>query len=166
MSTLILVLQEEEGFVVYENHMSSSYEVGVGPRGSITRDSHFECVHTKSICLICFVTHWGFLRCKVLCSLPTGYCSSVDTLVQLWRFLSWRWMLFLHLCLSLLQDPSEWSSDWEMDSVTQKDVWRVRCHKSLNTSYWSISYKLNETCFYSRGGSVSLVLHSIRLSYH
>ncbi|XP_068460766.1 zona pellucida sperm-binding protein 4-like [Clinocottus analis] len=34
--------QEEEGYVVYENHMSSSYEVGVGPRGSITRDSHFE----------------------------------------------------------------------------------------------------------------------------
>uniref|UniRef100_A0A8C2ZMC2 Zona pellucida sperm-binding protein 4 n=1 Tax=Cyclopterus lumpus TaxID=8103 RepID=A0A8C2ZMC2_CYCLU len=34
--------QEEDGYVVYENHMSSSYEVGVGPRGSITRDSHFE----------------------------------------------------------------------------------------------------------------------------
>ncbi|TNN27303.1 Zona pellucida sperm-binding protein 4 [Liparis tanakae] len=33
---------EEDGYVVYENHMSSSYEVGVGPRGSITRDSHFE----------------------------------------------------------------------------------------------------------------------------
>ncbi|XP_056276210.1 zona pellucida sperm-binding protein 4-like [Pseudoliparis swirei] len=35
-------VQEEDGYVVYENHMSSSYEVGVGPRGSITRDSHFE----------------------------------------------------------------------------------------------------------------------------
>ncbi|XP_077472098.1 zona pellucida sperm-binding protein 4-like [Stigmatopora argus] len=35
-------VKEEEGFVVYENHMSSSYEVGIGPRGSITRDSHFE----------------------------------------------------------------------------------------------------------------------------
>ncbi|XP_060940286.1 zona pellucida sperm-binding protein 4-like [Limanda limanda] len=35
-------IKEEDGFVVYENHMSSSYEVGVGPRGSITRDSHFE----------------------------------------------------------------------------------------------------------------------------
>ncbi|XP_037314534.2 zona pellucida sperm-binding protein 4-like [Pungitius pungitius] len=34
--------KEEDGHVVYENHMSSSYEVGVGPRGSITRDSHFE----------------------------------------------------------------------------------------------------------------------------
>ncbi|KAI3374946.1 hypothetical protein L3Q82_021470, partial [Scortum barcoo] len=33
---------EDEGYVVYENRMSSSYEVGVGPRGSITRDSHFE----------------------------------------------------------------------------------------------------------------------------
>ncbi|XP_047445015.1 zona pellucida sperm-binding protein 4-like [Mugil cephalus] len=32
----------EEGYVVYENHMSSSYEVGIGPKGSITRDSHFE----------------------------------------------------------------------------------------------------------------------------
>lgn len=36
--------QEEDGFVVYENHMSSSYEVGVGLKGSITRDSHFEWV--------------------------------------------------------------------------------------------------------------------------
>ncbi|XP_029380649.1 zona pellucida sperm-binding protein 4-like [Echeneis naucrates] len=35
-------LKEESDFVVYENHMSSSYEVGIGPRGSITRDSHFE----------------------------------------------------------------------------------------------------------------------------
>ncbi|XP_044074881.1 zona pellucida sperm-binding protein 4-like [Siniperca chuatsi] len=34
--------KEEEGYVVYENHMSSSYEVGIGPRGAITRDSHFE----------------------------------------------------------------------------------------------------------------------------
>ncbi|XP_008292744.1 zona pellucida sperm-binding protein 4-like [Stegastes partitus] len=34
--------QENDGLVVYENHMSSSYEVGIGPRGSITRDSHFE----------------------------------------------------------------------------------------------------------------------------
>ncbi|XP_068604877.1 zona pellucida sperm-binding protein 4-like [Brachionichthys hirsutus] len=32
----------EDGYVVYENHMSSSYEVGIGSRGSITRDSHFE----------------------------------------------------------------------------------------------------------------------------
>ncbi|XP_018532158.1 zona pellucida sperm-binding protein 4 [Lates calcarifer] len=36
------MIKEEEGYVVYENHMSSSYEVGIGPRGSITRDSHFE----------------------------------------------------------------------------------------------------------------------------
>ncbi|KAK2822415.1 hypothetical protein Q5P01_022480 [Channa striata] len=35
-------VKEEDGFVVYENHMSSAYEVGIGPRGSITRDSHFE----------------------------------------------------------------------------------------------------------------------------
>ncbi|KAM3865635.1 zona pellucida sperm-binding protein 4-like [Diretmus argenteus] len=35
-------MTEENGNVVYENHMSSSYEVGIGPRGSITRDSHFE----------------------------------------------------------------------------------------------------------------------------
>uniref|UniRef100_W5KAE9 Zona pellucida sperm-binding protein 4 n=1 Tax=Astyanax mexicanus TaxID=7994 RepID=W5KAE9_ASTMX len=30
------------GHLVYENKMSSSYEVGVGPRGAITRDSHYE----------------------------------------------------------------------------------------------------------------------------
>ncbi|XP_070700580.1 zona pellucida sperm-binding protein 4-like [Pempheris klunzingeri] len=35
-------IKEEEDNVVYENHMSSSYEVGLGPKGSITRDSHFE----------------------------------------------------------------------------------------------------------------------------
>ncbi|KAM6919056.1 zona pellucida sperm-binding protein 4-like [Xenentodon cancila] len=35
-------LKNDEDHVVYENHMSSSYEVGLGPRGSITRDSHFE----------------------------------------------------------------------------------------------------------------------------
>ncbi|KAL7887903.1 hypothetical protein AOLI_G00028770 [Acnodon oligacanthus] len=29
-------------YVVYENKMSSSYEVGVGPLGAITRDSHYE----------------------------------------------------------------------------------------------------------------------------
>ncbi|KAF4086379.1 hypothetical protein AMELA_G00105000 [Ameiurus melas] len=30
------------GYVVYENRMLSSYEVGVGPRGAITRDTHYE----------------------------------------------------------------------------------------------------------------------------
>ncbi|XP_067282886.1 zona pellucida sperm-binding protein 4-like isoform X1 [Pseudorasbora parva] len=33
---------EDSGYVVYENRMTSSYEVGVGPLGSVTRDSHFE----------------------------------------------------------------------------------------------------------------------------
>ncbi|KAM7379341.1 hypothetical protein PAMP_004903 [Pampus punctatissimus] len=42
VTTCGTTIKEEEGYVVYENHMSSSYEVGVGPRGSITRDSHFE----------------------------------------------------------------------------------------------------------------------------
>ncbi|KAL1275038.1 hypothetical protein QQF64_027852 [Cirrhinus molitorella] len=35
-------MMEDSGYVVYENRMTSSYEVGVGPFGSITRDSHFE----------------------------------------------------------------------------------------------------------------------------
>uniref|UniRef100_A0A4W5RU46 Zona pellucida sperm-binding protein 4 n=1 Tax=Hucho hucho TaxID=62062 RepID=A0A4W5RU46_9TELE len=35
-------LKEESGYVVYENRMVSSYNVRMGPRGSITRDSHFE----------------------------------------------------------------------------------------------------------------------------
>ncbi|KAM6948328.1 zona pellucida sperm-binding protein 4-like [Aplochiton taeniatus] len=35
-------LTEEKGFLVYENHLSSSYEVGIGPRGSIMRDSQFD----------------------------------------------------------------------------------------------------------------------------
>ncbi|XP_028816760.1 zona pellucida sperm-binding protein 4-like [Denticeps clupeoides] len=37
--TLVMV---ESGYVIYENRMFSSYEVGVGPLGSITRDSQFE----------------------------------------------------------------------------------------------------------------------------
>uniref|UniRef100_A0A7N8WLQ6 Zona pellucida sperm-binding protein 4 n=1 Tax=Mastacembelus armatus TaxID=205130 RepID=A0A7N8WLQ6_9TELE len=36
------VVKEETGVLIYENRMSSSYEVGVGPRGAITRDSHYE----------------------------------------------------------------------------------------------------------------------------
>ena len=36
--------QDEPGVVVYENRMSSLYEVGVGPFGSITRDSTYEWV--------------------------------------------------------------------------------------------------------------------------
>ncbi|XP_042634137.1 zona pellucida sperm-binding protein 4-like isoform X2 [Cyprinus carpio] len=35
-------VMEDSGYVVYENSMTSSYEVGMGPFGSITRDSHFE----------------------------------------------------------------------------------------------------------------------------
>ncbi|XP_070827863.1 zona pellucida sperm-binding protein 4-like [Chaetodon trifascialis] len=41
------VVMEEPGVIIYENSMSSSYEVGVGPLGAITRDSsfnvHFQC---------------------------------------------------------------------------------------------------------------------------
>ncbi|XP_070686206.1 zona pellucida sperm-binding protein 4-like [Pempheris klunzingeri] len=36
------VVMEEPGVIIYENRMSSSFEVGVGPRGAITRDSHYE----------------------------------------------------------------------------------------------------------------------------
>jgi len=42
LSVLFYFLQEENGFIIYENIMSSSYEVGIGPRGSISRDSYFE----------------------------------------------------------------------------------------------------------------------------
>ncbi|XP_067314401.1 zona pellucida glycoprotein 2, like 2 [Pseudorasbora parva] len=35
-------MKEENGFIIYENMMSSAYEVGIGPRGSITRDSAYE----------------------------------------------------------------------------------------------------------------------------
>ncbi|XP_059379869.1 zona pellucida sperm-binding protein 4-like isoform X3 [Carassius carassius] len=35
-------VMEDSGSVVYENRMTSSYEVGIGPYGSITRDGHFE----------------------------------------------------------------------------------------------------------------------------
>ncbi|XP_067447209.1 zona pellucida sperm-binding protein 4-like [Thunnus thynnus] len=36
------VMTEEPGVVIYENRMSSLYEVAIGPYGAITRDSHFE----------------------------------------------------------------------------------------------------------------------------
>ncbi|KAM6937879.1 zona pellucida sperm-binding protein 4-like [Xenentodon cancila] len=40
------VLMEEPGVLIYENRMSSVYEVAIGPRGPITRDSHYE-VHVQ-----------------------------------------------------------------------------------------------------------------------
>ncbi|XP_070827860.1 zona pellucida sperm-binding protein 4-like [Chaetodon trifascialis] len=44
------VVMEEPGVIIYENSMSSSYEVGVGPLGAITRDSsydvRFQCRYT------------------------------------------------------------------------------------------------------------------------
>ncbi|CAG5958140.1 unnamed protein product [Menidia menidia] len=36
------VMTEEPGVLIYENRMSSSYEVAVGPYGAITRDSQYE----------------------------------------------------------------------------------------------------------------------------
>ncbi|KAF7661053.1 hypothetical protein LDENG_00269110 [Lucifuga dentata] len=36
------VVLEEPGVIIYENRMSSMFEVGVGSLGAITRDSHFE----------------------------------------------------------------------------------------------------------------------------
>ncbi|CAG5958184.1 unnamed protein product [Menidia menidia] len=36
------VVMEEPGVLIYENRMTSSYEVGVGPLGAITRDSSYE----------------------------------------------------------------------------------------------------------------------------
>ncbi|XP_017160652.1 zona pellucida sperm-binding protein 1-like [Poecilia reticulata] len=36
------VVMEEPGVIIYENSMTSSYEVGVGPLGAITRDSSYE----------------------------------------------------------------------------------------------------------------------------
>ncbi|XP_042337889.1 LOW QUALITY PROTEIN: zona pellucida sperm-binding protein 4-like [Plectropomus leopardus] len=35
-------VMEEPGVIIYENRMTSSYEVGVGPLGAITRDSYYE----------------------------------------------------------------------------------------------------------------------------
>ncbi|KAM7414357.1 hypothetical protein PAMA_019260 [Pampus argenteus] len=36
------IVTEEPGVITYENRMTSSFEVGVGPYGIITRDSHYE----------------------------------------------------------------------------------------------------------------------------
>uniref|UniRef100_A0A3P9CT43 Zona pellucida sperm-binding protein 4 n=2 Tax=Maylandia zebra TaxID=106582 RepID=A0A3P9CT43_9CICH len=41
VTTCGTTFMEEPGVIIYENRMTSSYQVGVGPRGSITRDSHF-----------------------------------------------------------------------------------------------------------------------------
>ncbi|KAJ8357278.1 hypothetical protein SKAU_G00200720 [Synaphobranchus kaupii] len=42
VSTCGTTMMEEEGYVVYENKLSSSYELGIGPLGTITRDSVHE----------------------------------------------------------------------------------------------------------------------------
>ncbi|XP_072291412.1 zona pellucida sperm-binding protein 4-like [Eucyclogobius newberryi] len=36
------VMEDESGVLIYENRMSSSYEVAIGPHGAITRDSQFD----------------------------------------------------------------------------------------------------------------------------
>ncbi|XP_049428976.1 zona pellucida sperm-binding protein 4-like [Epinephelus fuscoguttatus] len=36
------VMMEEPGVIIYENRMTSLYEVAIGPYGAITRDSHYE----------------------------------------------------------------------------------------------------------------------------
>ncbi|XP_056243136.1 zona pellucida sperm-binding protein 4-like [Seriola aureovittata] len=36
------VIMEEPGVIIYENRMSSSYEVGIGDHGAVTRDSYYE----------------------------------------------------------------------------------------------------------------------------
>lgn len=95
---LFLVLQEN-GYIIYENHMSSSYEVGIGPKGSITRDSHFEWV--LNLNPFTTLSTGGFLTISCF----SGYCSSVGILAQLSRLLSWRLTTFRHPCPSLLQDP-------------------------------------------------------------
>ncbi|XP_063733244.1 zona pellucida sperm-binding protein 4-like [Eleginops maclovinus] len=41
------VVMEEPGVIIYENRMSCSFEVGVGDRGAITRDSHYEYIGTS-----------------------------------------------------------------------------------------------------------------------
>ncbi|XP_060891076.1 zona pellucida sperm-binding protein 4-like [Labrus mixtus] len=40
-------VMEEPGVIIYENRMSSSFEVEVGPRGGITRDSSYEYTATS-----------------------------------------------------------------------------------------------------------------------
>ncbi|XP_072290649.1 zona pellucida sperm-binding protein 4-like isoform X2 [Eucyclogobius newberryi] len=48
-------VMEDSDAIIYENRLFSSFEVGVGPYGSITRDSHFEllfqCKYTTSAVL-------------------------------------------------------------------------------------------------------------------
>ncbi|KAM7414356.1 hypothetical protein PAMA_019259 [Pampus argenteus] len=41
------IVTEEPGVITYENRMTSSFEVGVGPYGIITRDSHYEYIGTS-----------------------------------------------------------------------------------------------------------------------
>ncbi|XP_036401481.1 zona pellucida sperm-binding protein 4-like [Megalops cyprinoides] len=57
-------VNEEGGYVVYGNKMVSSYEVGVGPFGSITRDSHYEL----------------FFQCRYLGSDVVSLVADVNTL--------------------------------------------------------------------------------------
>ncbi|XP_035380288.1 zona pellucida sperm-binding protein 4-like [Electrophorus electricus] len=42
----------EDGYLVYENAITSTYEVGIGPLGAITRDSQFEYSRTAAEALV------------------------------------------------------------------------------------------------------------------
>lgn len=133
LSVLLYFLQEENGFVIYENMMSSAYEVGIGPRGSITRDSAYEWGGARLV--ICtFGIHLGGLVCvqlfcgkgpSISCLCLPGWSSSAGIREQQLRRWWRRWTRFLLLPPYLSRAHSEWSSGSPRDSAPLKDALMV-----------------------------------------
>uniref|UniRef100_A0A3B4UZN0 Zona pellucida sperm-binding protein 4 n=1 Tax=Seriola dumerili TaxID=41447 RepID=A0A3B4UZN0_SERDU len=78
------VIMEEPGVIIYENRMSSSYEVGVGDRGAVTRDSYYEYIGTSVETVVTEVlplqdpplpaAAWGPIRVHLM--LANGQCHT------------------------------------------------------------------------------------------
>uniref|UniRef100_A0A8C7SST5 Zona pellucida sperm-binding protein 4 n=1 Tax=Oncorhynchus mykiss TaxID=8022 RepID=A0A8C7SST5_ONCMY len=60
------VMTEETDTIIYENRMSSSYQVGVGPFGSITRDSQYDADIRAEVAYTSYYTEADYPVTKVL----------------------------------------------------------------------------------------------------
>uniref|UniRef100_A0A4W5KFF9 Zona pellucida sperm-binding protein 4 n=1 Tax=Hucho hucho TaxID=62062 RepID=A0A4W5KFF9_9TELE len=60
------VMTEETDTIIYENRMSSSYQVGVGPFGSITRDSQYDADIRADVAYTSYYTEADYPVTKVL----------------------------------------------------------------------------------------------------
>ncbi|KAF3836839.1 hypothetical protein F7725_004303, partial [Dissostichus mawsoni] len=69
------VMMEEPGVIIYENRMSSSYEVAIGPNGAITRDSQYEYLFLSRLAWFLHHPQWQLQDPCVELVLANGECS-------------------------------------------------------------------------------------------